>query len=430
MQSKFLCSTGLKCGASRRKKEKSTELKAILTLPFLNTLSLYDLKCALYHHPSQAFTKTYKCPSIDHMRVFTLKDNLSLGAPFKSNFLSLLQMGVMTDGDIAVEILREPEKIKYFSQNAIAVKITRCYLALDAEAQILEKRATKKGTTPPKETKTSRPDEQARKKLKLAFESSRVPPYGVFGPIPPTMHICDGEGVGVPPVEMEDEKKKNVWLDVGMLQSNTKLVQNLDLSKMPNKMEQEFISVLKKIKPTVADMSKGSPPSLRDLRTLCSDVSGIPAKDLVLLKWYFQGQRWHILTPDLKQRLDPTAEKKQPTVANTAESQTETEIDLGTNTNGEGAEKEGGGGTNDSMETEETTDAAVLLTSPPFSFREGEFVAVLSRRDFPGNPGFSDLEAFSAQLGPRAFITSRKIEEPADKVQKFPQQDQQLKIYL
>jgi len=354
----------------KKKEKKTTELKEVFKIPFHNDLSLADLKSTLFHHPLGTFKNA---KSAKHLRLFTLKPNsLVLSDIIRSNRSSLLSQGVIGDMEIAVQVM--PSEDPEVSIKSIALKLLRCYKAYEVEAKALK--AAKPKEEKKKDTES---EEQARKRAKTEHE---VP--CVFGPVPPPYVFCDaGE------VKLSATTTWNPWDSMESLQKaleDKELSKHISITTLPVKTEEKFRNVVKSVvKSRKAPEITGKYCTLADLRRTCEKVSG--TKDPILLKWFDQAQRWHVLSSNLSEKL------------------------FG----------------NDQTKVQNPNKEEVLMASP-FRLRDGDFIAVLDKSEFGAALDETAIDEIIGSLGPRSFITSRRAQQNAVNVQKVPEREQGITI--
>eukprot|EP00467_Chlorarachnion_reptans_P025390 CAMPEP_0114531470 /NCGR_PEP_ID=MMETSP0109-20121206/26081_1 /TAXON_ID=29199 /ORGANISM="Chlorarachnion reptans, Strain CCCM449" /LENGTH=1498 /DNA_ID=CAMNT_0001714333 /DNA_START=115 /DNA_END=4611 /DNA_ORIENTATION=+ len=414
------------------KEKPKTELKALFELPFLTALTLFDLKSALFHHPARKLvTVSSASPSpnsvalsLRHMRVYLLKSNLALGQLVRSDDESLLTQGVVGDMDIAVEITSDPQPS--LTSCALNLKTTLCCKSVDAEKEIMLKRSPP--AEKPSDAKNSGKDgkeakggegQQVRKKAKLESaegESSENVYEVVVGPVPPPALLCDISVSRAPKTggAATELQPYNPWENLEPLKAlasknNGEVIKKMDFSKLPKNIEEALITELKaraqRVKAIEPKDLTGLKCTLADLRRACAEATGMRPDEFYILKFFFRGLSWKILTPGLRDKM-------------LSENKMVTEDDKRVDDLGNHMEEEDSG----------VSEDLISLTDSPLNFRDGDFVAVLKRDEFGASHTFDDLESVVSRMGPRAFITSRKVQEPAGTVQRFTPKEQILRI--
>eukprot|EP00466_Bigelowiella_natans_P020079 jgi/Bigna1/129175/aug1.8_g3883 len=444
-------------------KKKTSEVKALFEIPFINTLPLHDLKCALFSHPSGKLTSS--CKSAKQLRIYTLKPNMALGPMLKDDNVSVLTQGVVGDMSIGVEIIPEEEREEQtFSYVGISLNVTQCVKAVSLERQLMAeqdasgskaaaaeaKGATTKTTGEKKKqqqdavagsSNNDATEEQARKRVKTDGSTTtnddddknndnddtkaKDIPVVVFGPLPPAHAICD---IGP---KMRPALVQQQYYDPykSLLTQDQKSIDlsKLDLVKLPRMMEKRLLDMWKEKAKTMATAAaaadaaagkvllepkdyNGLGPSLYDLRKMCSQISGIKNDDnLLVLKWFFNGFRWHILTPDLSERVGAAAAAVSDTAMKVEDNNTIKSEDVPSSLHPEAK--------------------SIFVKAAPILLKDGDHIAIVDKKAvFGSNMSFDEIEAIVSKIGPRLFITSRKASEPTSVVQKFSPQEQQLKI--
>ncbi len=366
-------------------KKKTTELNALFAVPFLSSMTPFDLKCLLFYHPSGVLKA--ECDSPHQLRLFQLTYNHCLGAPLSCDFVPLAAQGIATDTNIAVEVLLEPEV--RLTRSALRVRLVQCFKALAPEAAILRRRvartptAASSGSDSANQNVERGADGEATPKRHKVDSESR--PLAIFGPKPPQVVIVDlaqsqPEALAVAAAQYEPY---NAWSKI----------KGLDEAKMAGKTDLEafdshLAAVLKAHKTSTIDTQSlpTAKCSLADLRRHCAAAAGLDGQDLILFVWSFAEFRWRTLAA-------ATSEDAK----------------------------------------ERPSESSILLQSDPkWGIKHGSVVAFFRRGEFGGTavtPG--DFDALVGAFGPRKFVTSRTSrDEKAQSIQKFQRREQQLKIHV
>lgn len=345
--------------------------------------------------------------------------------------------------DIAAEILPSPEAS--ITSCALSLKATLCCRCVPKEKQTMAERKKLQQSTPAKpnsdgvsgsnrnadhdakdgQGKEAKVKEQARKKPKLEVSNAegaeKEESYcAVIGPVPPPMFLCDIPSSLAPKMEGKTStalQPYNCWESLEPLKAlakKTEIFKKVDLSKLPKNIEEALIAELKERSARVKTIEPkdllGRSCTLADLRRALAAETGMAEGEFYMLKWFFQGLRWHVLTPDLPSRMLRESKMDEEVVDSAGDGKGEHLM-----------EEDEPNSTGDKENT-------VSLTEAPLSFRDGDFVAALRKDEFGRSLSFDDIERIVGKLGPRHFITSRKNYDPTASVERFTPKEHMLRI--